>query len=31
VLVMSEGRIAYEADVAEADIATIGYHTGGHA
>ncbi|MFT4784192.1 MAG: ABC-type uncharacterized transport system ATPase subunit [Paracoccaceae bacterium] len=31
VLVMSEGRIAYEAEIAEADIAIIGHHMGGHA
>ena len=31
VLVMSEGRIAYECPAAEADIATIGRHMGGHA
>lgn len=31
VLVMSEGRIAYDAPVAEASIATIGHHMGGHA
>ena len=31
VLVMSEGRITYEAATAEADIATIGHHMGGHA
>lgn len=31
VLVMSEGRIAYERAVAEADIAEIGHHMGGHA
>lgn len=31
VLVMSEGRIAYERPVAEADIAEIGRHMGGHA
>lgn len=31
VLVMSEGRIAYDAPIAEADIAAIGHHMGGHA
>ena len=31
VLVMSEGRIAYEAPIAQADITTIGHHMGGHA
>jgi simple sugar transport system ATP-binding protein len=31
VLVMSEGRIAYATPIAEADIATIGHHMGGHA
>ena len=31
VLVMSEGRIAYETPVAAADLATIGHHMGGHA
>jgi len=31
VLVMSEGRIAYECGAAEADVATIGHHMGGHA
>ncbi len=31
VLVMSEGRIAYAVDAAQADIATIGRHMGGHA
>ncbi len=31
VLVMSEGRIAYETPVGAADIATIGHHMGGHA
>lgn len=31
VLVMSEGRIAYETPAAGADIATIGHHMGGHA
>ena len=31
VLVMSEGRIAYDAPIARADIATIGHHMGGHA
>ena len=31
VLVMSEGRIAYETPIAGADIATIGHHMGGHA
>jgi general nucleoside transport system ATP-binding protein len=30
VLVMSEGRIAYETPAATADIATIGHHMGGH-
>lgn len=31
VLVMSEGRIAYECRADEADVATIGHHMGGHA
>lgn len=31
ILVMSEGRIAYETPAALADIATIGHHMGGHA
>lgn len=31
VLVMSEGRVTYEAATAEADISSIGYHMGGHA
>jgi simple sugar transport system ATP-binding protein len=31
VLVMSEGRIAYDTPIADADIATIGHHMGGHA
>ena len=31
ILVMSEGRIAYEVAAAEADLATIGHHMGGHA
>jgi simple sugar transport system ATP-binding protein len=31
VLVMSEGRVTYEATTAEADIASIGHHMGGHA
>jgi general nucleoside transport system ATP-binding protein len=31
VLVMSEGRIAYEVAASQADIATIGHHMGGHA
>lgn len=31
VLVMSEGRIAFETPIAQADIATIGHHMGGHA
>ncbi|WP_246003861.1 ABC transporter ATP-binding protein [Histidinibacterium lentulum] len=31
VLVMSEGRIAYARAVAEADLAEIGHHMGGHA
>lgn len=31
VLVMSEGRIAYETPASTADIATIGHHMGGHA
>jgi len=31
VLVMSEGRIAYARAVAEADLADIGHHMGGHA
>ena len=31
VLVMSEGRITYSVAAAEADIATIGHHMGGHA
>ena len=31
ILVMSEGRIAYETPAASADIATIGHHMGGHA
>lgn len=31
VLVMSEGRIAYAVDAAQADIGTIGHHMGGHA
>lgn len=31
VLVMSEGRIAYDAPIAQADVATIGHHMGGHA
>ena len=31
VLVMSEGRIAYETPVAEADLAVIGRHMAGHA
>lgn len=31
VLVMSEGRIAYDAPIASADVATIGHHMGGHA
>ncbi|MGJ8624224.1 MAG: ABC transporter ATP-binding protein [Yoonia sp.] len=31
VLVMSEGRIAYDTPIAQADIATIGHHMGGHA
>lgn len=30
VLVMSEGRIAYETPIAQADTATIGHHMGGH-
>ncbi len=30
ILVMSEGRIAYETAAAQADIATIGHHMGGH-
>jgi simple sugar transport system ATP-binding protein len=31
ILVMSEGRIAYETPAAAADLATIGHHMGGHA
>jgi ABC-type uncharacterized transport system ATPase subunit len=31
ILVMSEGRIAYETPAATADIAAIGHHMGGHA
>ncbi len=31
VLVMSEGRIAYETPAATADVAAIGHHMGGHA
>ena len=31
ILVMSEGCIAYETPIAQADIATIGHHMGGHA
>ncbi|MDF1729464.1 MAG: ABC transporter ATP-binding protein [Sulfitobacter sp.] len=31
VLVMSEGRIAYDRPVGQADLATIGHHMGGHA
>ena len=31
ILVMSEGRIAYETPAATADLATIGHHMGGHA
>ncbi|WP_223423515.1 ABC transporter ATP-binding protein [Tateyamaria pelophila] len=31
VLVMSEGRIAHDTPIAEADIATIGHYMGGHA
>lgn len=31
VLVMSEGRIAYERAAADADLADIGHHMGGHA
>jgi simple sugar transport system ATP-binding protein len=31
VLVMSEGRIAYDTPIAQADVATIGHHMGGHA
>ncbi|MEO8243476.1 MAG: ABC transporter ATP-binding protein [bacterium] len=31
ILVMSEGRIAFETPAALADIATIGHHMGGHA
>ncbi|PJI86316.1 nucleoside ABC transporter ATP-binding protein [Yoonia maricola] len=31
VMVMSEGRIAYDTPIAQADIATIGHHMGGHA
>lgn len=31
VLVMSEGRLTYEANTAEADMASIGHHMGGHA
>ncbi len=31
ILVMSEGRIAYETPAAGADLATIGHHMGGHA
>lgn len=31
VLVMSEGRVAFETLIAEADIATIGHYMGGHA
>ncbi len=31
VLVMSEGRIAYERAAAEADLSEIGHHMGGHA
>ncbi len=31
VLVMSEGRIAYDRPIAEADVAAIGHHMGGHA
>lgn len=31
VLVMSEGRIAYDAPIAQANIATIGHQMGGHA
>ena len=31
VLVMSEGRIAYDTPIAQADIATIGQYMGGHA
>ncbi|MDE3240322.1 MAG: ABC transporter ATP-binding protein [Paracoccaceae bacterium] len=31
VLVMSEGRITYEVAAANADVATIGHHMGGHA
>jgi len=31
VLVMSEGRIAYDRPIAQADIGTIGHHMGGHA
>lgn len=31
ILVMSEGRIAYEVAAGEADLATIGHHMGGHA
>lgn len=30
ILVMSEGRIAHEVAAAEADLATIGHHMGGH-
>jgi len=30
VLVMSEGRITYDASVANADVDTIGHHMGGH-
>lgn len=31
ILVMSEGRIAYEVAAGQADLATIGHHMGGHA
>jgi simple sugar transport system ATP-binding protein len=31
ILVMSEGRIAFETPAAGADLATIGHHMGGHA
>ncbi|MBI1170483.1 ATP-binding cassette domain-containing protein [bacterium] len=31
ILVMSEGRIAFETPAATADLATIGHHMGGHA
>ncbi|CAM5416915.1 ABC transporter ATP-binding protein [Frigidibacter albus] len=31
ILVMSEGRIAYEVAAEQAELATIGHHMGGHA